>query len=194
MPTIRERPPRPPAIRILAPDRAAPDYRSARAPLVIEQRWYAPRRLYGLAFMLAWLGGAIVVLWLGRGEALLIGALLLVIGLVGLYGAIAENVNHTRFTVTAGRIEIVSGPLPWLGARAVHTATIRQLFVRRRERRARNGKVVAYAWELVAVTDEGEIELAPWLTERDQVEYLEWAIEEHLGIVDQPERSQVDDE
>ena len=107
---------------------------------------------------------------------------LVAVGLLLTYAGLAGLLNRTEITVDRGALSVRHGPLPAPGRREIPAGEVRQLFVV--AQRVKNGGVW---YELRAVVARGPVvTLAGGLTNPHQAHFLERAIEEHLGIEDQP--------
>ncbi len=127
----------------------------------------------------------------------------LIIGLVGGYMALAGVVNKTVIRL-GRRLSIRHGPLPWPGNRTIDAARIRQLYVVRRERyrwhrihdhrhdlHTLREPVLVTWFALRAVLDDGtSLTLIDRIDDEEEAAWLERAIEQRLGIADQPVRSE----
>jgi hypothetical protein len=192
------RPPLPPGIRIEKGEPPLPDsptYRSVGrphdpGPLVITRRWFQFHHLFLLFFCIAW--DSFLVFWYTVGAAsggpwiMFVFPLAHVAVGVGLtYSTVAGLLNRTTIRVADGVLEVKHGPIPWRGNLRVPVAALRQLYLRTTTHRGKNG--VSHTWDVRAETeDQASIALVSKLPRRDQAEYIEWAIEQHLGIEDQP--------
>ncbi len=194
----RRRPPLPKGLAIEKgepPLPSEPTYRTApvaeRGPLEITRRWFRPHHLGLLFFCVFWDG--FLVVWYSLGSLMHVPLLFFIFPLlhvaVGLgltYSTLAGLVNRTFIGVADGSLSIRHAPLPWFGNRSIPVEHLRQLYVRDRVSRGQSGNSTT-RWELLAETgDDRTLELVTGLPDRDQAEYLEWAIEEHLGIEDEP--------
>lgn len=192
------RPPLPSGIRIEKGEPPLPDsptYRSVGKPrdsgsLVITRRWFQFYHLFLIGFTIAW--NSILMLWYAIGFTSDAPWMMLVLPLahvavgVGLtYSTLAGLLNRTTIRVADGMLEVKHGPIPWRGNVRVPVAALRQLYLRRTEHRGESG--VSHTWDVRAETeDEASIALVSRLSQREQAEYIEWAIEQHLGIEDHP--------
>ncbi len=167
--------------------------RSDRGPLVITRRWFSPLHVFMLFFCLFWDG--FLVLWYSIAveggapvEMILFPLIHVGVGVGLTYSTLAGFLNRTVIRVADGMLSIRHGPLPWMGNRTIPTSDLRQLYIRRRVYRGKNG--TSTKWELRAdTTDDVTVKLLAGMASRDQAEYIEWAIEEHLGIEDDPRYS-----
>lgn len=203
--TPRRRPPMPRGITVESgepPLSTAEGYRTAaapreRGPLVITRRWFRPLHVFLLVFAICWDG--FLVLWYvlglstGAPIAMLLFPLLHVAAGAGVtYAALTGLVNRTVLRVEGGKLTVRHEPLPWIGNVEIETARLRQLYLRRRTHRTKNGGMY-YTWNVQAETDALEaITILARLHDREQAEYIEWAVEEHLGIEHDPSYEQHD--
>lgn len=196
-PPPRRRPPLPSGLKVESgepPLPSEPTYRTApssdRGPLVITRRWFRFVHVFTLFFSLFW--SALLAGWYQSAiaggapvEMLFFPILHVSVGVGLFYSSIAGMINRTIIRVADGMLTIRQTPLPWFGNRSIPVNDLRQLYVRRRIHRNKNGTYSR--WELLADTkDDATIKLLSSLDDRDQAEYIEWAIEEHLGIEDDP--------
>lgn len=162
----------------------------------ITWRWFNPIiHLFMAFFCVIWDGFLIV--WYGlaigsgaAGDEVPIVAVLFPLGHVAAgifitYITVAGFLNRTRVQVSRDQLVIRHGPLPWPGNKELAGRQLTQLFGEEVIRRGKNGVTVTY--DLVAVNRESrKVKLLTGLTERDQVLYLEQALERRLGIEDAP--------
>jgi hypothetical protein len=196
-PPPRRRPPLPSGLKVESGAPALPSeptYRTAPAidpgPLVITRRWFRFLHLYTLFFAIVW--NAILAAWYQSAlagdaplETLVFPILHVAVGVGLAYSSIAGLINRTVIRVAGGMLTIRHAPLPWRGRRSVPVVDLRQLYVRRRVHRGKNGAYTT--WDLLADTkDDSTVKLLSGSSDREQAEYIEWAIEQHLGIEDDP--------
>lgn len=197
-PAPRVRPPLPRGLRIESGEPPTPSeggYRSApsaaRGPLVISRRWFRMHHVFMLLFAIFWDG--FLVVWYSLGiasgapiEMLLFPLLHVAVGIGITYGALMGLINRTTIRVEAGRLTVRHGPLPWFGNLTTDATRLRQLYLRRQTHRTENGGSYP-TWKVLAETDTLEAQpIVSKLNDRDQAEYIEWVIEEHLGIENVP--------
>ena len=195
-PAPRVRPPLPRGIRIESGEPPLPregGYRSApsaeRGPLVISRRWFRMHHVFMLFFTIFWDG--FLVVWYSTGiasgaplEMLLFPLLHVAVGIGITYGVLMGLINRTTIRVEAGTLTVRHGPLPWFGNLTIDATRLRQLYLRRQNHRTKNGGSYS-TWRVLAETDTLEaLPIVGKLHDRDQAEYIEWAIEGHLGIED----------
>jgi hypothetical protein len=175
-------PPMPPFFEVTetAPRRAEADagdpYRSApasppRSELTIHWR---DRRDLVPAIL------AMIFLWGLVAPFLVVGAwwapVGVVIGLAGTFVTVATAVNWSRVRVDADAIEWTSHPLPVDRRRRVPIAEVAQLFTVR----------AAASYVVNVKTRRGKVRVIAAVASPAQASWLEYAIERHLGIEDQP--------
>jgi hypothetical protein len=161
----------------------------AEGELRIERRWFTWMAIFLAVFCVFWFG--FLAFWYAIAiasrnvPAMLFPLLHVAAGLFILYSAVAMFVNRTWIVVSAGRLTVRHGPLPWIGNHDLGTSTLEQLYCDQHVSRSRNGVTVTF--EVLARTTDGKrVKLVRGLPERDQARYIEQEIERHLGIVDRP--------
>ena len=98
-------------------------------------------------------------------------------GLCLAYFAISSLVNTTDVIISTGRVQCVTGPLPWMGNRDVAASDIRALSVR--ERRGNRG-AVSYALMYVDTANkERQLITSP---RREQADFIAASIREIIGL------------
>jgi hypothetical protein len=156
----------------------------------IQWRWFSAAHIFMLFFCIIWDGFLLV--WYGIAFATdspLIMKLFPIIHVavgVGLtYSTLAGFVNRTRIEVSRNALTIRHGPLPWTGNQTLPGRQLTQLYG---EESAKTNKGnTTYSYSLLALDREGrKIKLLSGLTDKDQVLYLEQALERRLGIEDAP--------
>ncbi|HEY8428110.1 MAG TPA: hypothetical protein VIL20_07035, partial [Sandaracinaceae bacterium] len=152
----------------------------------ITRRWFRPRYLLMLVTaMIPWYA---LVARTG-GSITTIGMLVMLPFLALTYLAVTGLVNRTVLRVEGGKLSVRHGPLPWIGNVEIETARLLQLYVRRHSSK----RDFPDTWSVQADTDDFEtITLLDGLDDREQAEYIEWAVEAHLGIEDDPGRVYAD--
>lgn len=201
----RRKPSMPKGVSIVAGEPPIPDegdYR--RAPshelgeLIVKRRWFHWSVLFMSVFVIFWDG--FLIYWYfgalssvfspgfggGPGLTFILFPLIHVAVGVGMtYWTLATWLNTTTIKVDGENLSVRHAPIPWPGNQVVPTRSVRQLFVRKKVRRGKNGTTVT--WELHAETDElASLKLMAGARDKAQIEYIEWAVEQHLGIVDDP--------
>ncbi len=192
---VHVRPELPPGLRLIVGEPEAPrggTYRDAMRqtePLVIERRWLQPQHFFFLFFAIIW--NAFLVNFydkaLASGEWLMIvfpighvaaGAVISYIALTGL-------LNRTTLRVADERLSLSHGPLPWTRPITIPVGEVRQLYGRRVTRSHKGQET--HTWDLrCLLRNDAELKLVTHIPNREQVAYLEWALEKHLGIANDP--------
>jgi hypothetical protein len=177
-----------------------PAYRRAASSstpgaLVLRRRWFSPTVIFMLFFAIFWDG--FLVFWysnaLERSSpdpiTLAVPLLHVAAGVFVTYSALTGLFNHSEIMVRDGTLSVRHGPLPWPGNIALATSELRQLFVRQRVHRGKNGTSTTYA----LCADVGGIarDLLRSLRSQDEARYLEQTIEAHLSIEDDPSAGDV---
>ncbi|MGC3998339.1 MAG: hypothetical protein QM767_13035 [Anaeromyxobacter sp.] len=158
-------------------------------PLRIAFRWFSPAAFFFLFFTLFWNGILSVflvqIVTSHSYGVLLFLSLHLAVGLFMTYRTLASFLNRTEVTVESGQLCVRHRPLPWPGSRQLPGHTLKQLWVRERISRGKNGTSVTY--ELQAERHQGKpLKLLSGLEQPEQAIFLEQQLEMHLGIQDQP--------
>jgi len=162
--------------------------------LVLSWRWFSPRHLFLGFFALFWNGFLVVWYTIGISAVaagddsavmmLCFPGIHVLVGLGVGYMAITGVVNSTTVRITQGRLAVEHHPLPWPGAKELHTDSIAQLFVKQRIKRGKNGTTVTYE-VLARDRSHGEVTLMKGIAQEQAARYLEHRIEQWLGIEDQ---------
>lgn len=177
------------------PIRAPGGYRDAAAAplpeLVLRRRWFRWQVLFLTGFALFW-DGFLFTWYAGMfatgefhpmGVCFPLGHVAAGAGIT--YYAAALWVNSSVLRVLDGQLTVRHGPLPWRGNCEVPVSQIRQLVHVRRVHRRKNGPSVT--WEVHAIThDHDHLTLLRGLSKVEEARYVEWVVEEHLGIEDAP--------
>jgi hypothetical protein len=169
---------------------ASGDYRTAQGGvgrLRIVRRWFTPQHLFLLLFAIAW--NSFMVMWIGGAISsgggigpILFSTVHVGVGLWVAYTALTGLFNRTVIEVDRGVLSIRHGPIPAKGNRDVTLSELRQLFTVEIV-----GNKGARSYELHAIVTNGPtITIVKDLTDARQALFLERAIEDHVGIVDQP--------
>jgi hypothetical protein len=158
------------------------------AGLHILHDWRHPAGLVVVPFSLIWAG---MLYWLissdvGRGD-LVLGTLIPVMhsvfGLGMAYMLLTKLFNHSRITVTADRVQVSHGPLPWPGACSILTSHIDQLFCKEIRRTTNHGLSLRYeVW--ADMTDGTQSRLVHVGLSAEQALFIEQQLEKALGIQD----------
>lgn len=103
------------------------------------------------------------------------------------YCALAAVLNRTTIRAQAGILRVSEGPLPWTLAKTISTKDIHQLYCKRVETRGRRGTGTVISYDVLVLLANGtSTQLVKHLEEPEQALFIEQAIEERLGIVDEP--------
>jgi hypothetical protein len=158
----------------------------------ISWRWFSWRHVL-LAFGFLLMGVLAVLFYIGTkaasSQSLLLSILTLGYGGFTLwlaYVTLAGFLNRTTIEVNRTRLSIRHGPLPWPGGCELPGRELSQLYGQEVIQR-NHGRELGSTYDLLALDRAGhKIELLSGLPERDQVLYLEQALERQLGIADAP--------
>jgi len=179
----------------------ADDYRLAagehRGDFIVRRRWFDPAtHIFMIVFCVFWDG--FLAFWysaalgngvskLGGGFGLFFLAFPLIHVTVGIgltYSLIAGLFNATVVGVRGDNFIVHHGPIPWRGNRTVPARSITQLFCEEKVSKTKRGESRAY--QLSAIVDGSErVRLVSGLPAIEQALFLEHALEERLGIVDE---------
>jgi len=158
--------------------------------LRIRWRWFKARHLGMLGFGAVW--SAFLVFWyasVSAGHApwifFVFPLLHVAVGIGILYGALAGLINRTTLTVSDGRLAIAHAPLPWRGARTLDVGEIKQLYCIEEQKRTKSGSTTSYTVKLQRRGGD-EIALVKNLDDRSQALFIEYKVEQALGIEDVP--------
>lgn len=163
-----------------------------REELSITYKWFNFIHLFLAFFCVLWDGFLVVwygIAFSGFGESG--GASLIMIAFpmihvavgVGLtYYTICGFFNRTYLTVNNQRLSIKFKPLPWKGQLEFSSREIKQLFVKEKISRGKNG--TSYTYDLYMLTSDGREKklLSGDLLNANQAKFLEKKIEDFLGI------------
>lgn len=108
-------------------------------------------------------------------------------GLWMLYYTLASALNRTTIDVSRERLTIRHGPLPWPGVRDLDLPghSLKQLYCEAWMRKPWMADLSKVVYDLNALDASGQkVELVPGIENRNQVLYLELALEKQLGIED----------
>lgn len=159
--------------------------------LVLRYRWFHPTYLGLLLFCVFWDGFLVfwygIALTSGAGAEMFVGPLLHVaVGLGLSWYVLAGLVNRTTVTVSRGRISVAHGPVPWPGAKKLDAAEVAQLWFEQKVSTSSKGsRSVRYHLHAL-LTDGVSVKLVGGLHEPAYARYLEYRLEEHLGLTDRP--------
>lgn len=160
--------------------------------LLVRRRWLRAQHFFLLFFCIAWDG--FLVFWYvgitGSGDAPWLHYVFpiahIAAGAFLTYQVLTGFLNTTRVRIAGGTLSVRHGPLPWPGNRDLPVASLRQLTVRRKVTHGRKGGS-RIAWAVHAETeDHTDVPILTGLESEEQARYLEWVIEDHLGIEDRP--------
>lgn len=155
---------------------------------VFSWRWFKAQHVFMAFFCLFW-DGMLAVMYsqmLSKGTtplfALLFPLLHVGAGVFITYMTLTGFLNSTRIEVSRGELTIHHGPLPWPGNRTLSGRALAQLYSQ--EVRGNKGGL---SYSLFALDKQGQkVKLLSGIEDKDQVLYLEQALERRLGIEDQP--------
>lgn len=156
--------------------------------LEVRWRWFNAGHVFSLgfavlwnAFMVAWMGGAI----LGKAWPMVaFGSLHALVGVGLAYWSLAGLLNSTRVRLSQGELRVTHGPVPWPGG-LWRREDLAQLYGE--ESASRRNNRTHLTWTLCAMTRDGRRHsLVKGLTEKAQVLWLERTLEARMNIVDQP--------
>jgi hypothetical protein len=156
---------------------------------VLSWRWFKLQHILMAVFCVFWIGFLVVwysLLLFAKGDALLAPMLFPLLhvgaGVAITYATLAGFLNTTRVEVSRGELTIHHGPLPWPGSRTMPGRELSQLYGQ--EVRGSKGSV---SYSLFALDKQGrKVKLLSGFDDKDQVLYLEQALERRLGIEDSP--------
>lgn len=181
----RKPPPAPPVPR--RPEVPLPrslEVRRSGKDLVLRRRWFTWAVLPILLFTVFWDG--FMVMWYaiafsqGQWGMALFGTLHAAVGVMLAYASLAGLLNATSLAVSAGRLQVRHGPLPWPGEHDVDARDIDQLYVK-----CCPGGDGLDTFELHAILgDQAHVKLVDALSESEQALFLEQQLEAFLGIED----------
>ena len=156
--------------------------------LEIRHRWYSHLVWFFLFICIFWNGSMLVWHGMALGTGMwfmsLVGLLHTGVGIGFTYFVAAMFVNTTTIRVSHGTIDISFAPLPWIGAKNVDAADIRQLFCREKVQHGKNGSRTTYEVHIVDRNNH-QNELLKGLQTPEQAMYVEQELERYLRIEDQ---------
>ena len=101
---------------------------------------------------------------------------------------LAGFLNTTYINVDSYKIQIRHKPIWWPGKMAVYTQDVKQVYVKQKVQRGKNG--TTYTYEVRALIKAGnkdlDLKLLSGLPEPQQGLYIEQELEKHLKITDRP--------
>lgn len=105
------------------------------------------------------------------------------------YKALGELLNTTVIQIKSGRLSSLTRPVSFSGLISINTAEIINILVRRK-REGKKGDDHIYSYLLVALLRNDNEKVILRAKDLNEALYIEKLIEEHLGIVDQPDLDQ----
>jgi len=196
---VRAVPPRPDRVTVEGAIDETPiptDYRSyggrRAAPLKLRWRWFTPTGLFMLFFAVAW-NSFLVTFYraMAGGDAPLFAWLFplghVAVGIAVTKTALANLLNHTAISVDAESLIATSGPVrwPWQKPVVVPISELRQLSIL--EKRGSKGSL---SYGVVAHLEDGTSRiLVDGLNDSHVATFVERAVEQHLGLPDEPWRN-----
>jgi hypothetical protein len=196
---IRAVPPRPDRVTVEGAIDETPipaDYRSYGArratPLTLRWRWFTPAGLFLLFFAVVWCSFLVnFYRALAGGDAPLFAWIFplghVAVGVVVAKAALANLLNHTAIRVDAEKLIATSGPVrwPWQRPVVVPVAELRQLSIL--EKKGNKGSL---SYGVVAHLEDGTSRtLVDGLHDSHVATFVERAVEQHLGLPDEPWRN-----
>jgi hypothetical protein len=157
----------------------------------ITWRWFTGKTLKLALFCVTW--DSFLVFWYGAALTqkntpwlmVVFPVLHVSVGLGLTYKVLADFLNRTRIEVNRALLTIRHGPLPWGGNQVLPGRSLAQLYGEEVISTSDDSTSVSYS--LVALDRQGrKVKLLSGLEEKDQVLYLEQALERRLGIEDAP--------
>jgi len=118
--------------------------------LTIEYKWFKVMAFFLLFFCIFW-DGFLIAWYTGLGLSggvdivfMLFPLIHVAVGLGLTYYTVALFINKTTIKVNQDAIEIKHAPLPWFGAKTIETKNIKQLYVKEKANRGKNGTTYTY--------------------------------------------------
>lgn len=185
---------RPPASQLIkAPKELQVEQDGSRLRITVRRPELYYCRTIALAFSIAWflmIGAGWVFLLADALNALgaweVLGALAGGLGLLLFYGFLVGILNRKVVIATPNRLKVRQQPLPWVGTRTVAKDRMNQVFVKSRWHRTRH-RIRYRSYQLrVVLRNNREIVLLRRLGSLQEALYIEQAIEQHFGLIDQP--------
>lgn len=158
--------------------------------LSITYKWYSMKAIFLTFFTIVWCG--FLFFWyFVTGDAPIIFQLFPIIhvgaGFFLTYLTICMYLNTTSIEVTKLNLSIKHDPLPWFGTKIFNIQDVKQIFVREKINKGKNGSV-NYIYDLFALLNtEKEVKMisGQWLgLDVDSAKEIEKEIEQFLGIQD----------
>jgi hypothetical protein len=158
--------------------------------LHLVQRWFSFRYIPLAFFAVFWDG--FLIFWysmaLGSHAPLvfiLFPILHLAVGIGITYSVLAGFFNRTILDVTPEFVSVRFQPLPWIGARKLPAAEIRQLYCKEKVIHSKNGTSLRYALYAVTADNKG-VKLLSGLDNPDTAVFIEQQLERWMKIPDHP--------
>ncbi len=161
--------------------------------LHIRYKWFKPAILFLMFFAIAWdsflmfwYGAALFIPGPGKVIMLVFPIAHLAVGVAITYGVLCGLFNTTTISVSRGALGIRHAPFSWgFGNKMIPVAQLDQLYCRSETTHGKNGSTTSYSLHAV-LADGKRLDLLTKLDDRDLAAYLEYSIEQHLGIEDRP--------
>jgi hypothetical protein len=162
----------------------------------ISWRWFSWKYLFLAFFCVFWDGFILVwysLVFFAKSATPVTLAMFLfpllhvALGVYFTYMTLAGFLNSTRLSVSRDALTIHHGPLPWPGSRTLSGRELSQLYGQEIPVKDKSGRRKDTLYSLFALDRTGrKVQLLTGLEEKDQVLYLEQALERRLGIEDSP--------
>lgn len=187
--TVVSTPPRPPPARP-----AAWVEQTSADGLVLRRRWFGVHSIFPLGFALMWNGmlwfGFLGMAWAegGRGEMLLFATPHGLLGLGLLWHGAAQILNTTNVRVGGGGLAVTHGPVWWPGSSELRSEDVHQLYVAESSVRVNQRP----RWNLMVLDrDRVTRTLLRYVGSLEEARWLEYRVEQALGLEDQPVAEEV---
>ena len=164
-----------------------PDY------IEIVRSWFGWHIIFLVFFCVFWDG--FLFFWYamafeeGNIIMLLFPVLHMVAGVGLTYYTLAVWKNKTYIYASQLKISIFHKPFPWFGNTELMVAELKQLYVKEKVSRGKNGSTVTYELHAILKSDKDR-KLIGGLPEPGQAQYIEQELEKYLRIKDIPVRGQ----
>lgn len=161
--------------------------------LVLRRRWFAWPSVFLIVFAVGW--DSFLIFWYGAvltqdgapWIAIVFPLVHVAVGVGVTYAAVAQVLNVTEIRADRQTVRVTQGPIPYRGNFTLPTERLRQLFVR-----PANGSKSPSSWEIMAdTTDDTVVKVLGSLPTRDHALFIEHAVEQHLGVEDDPSRDEL---
>jgi len=152
------------------------------------RRWYSPAAFGLLFFCVLWNG--FMVVWFGIAiaqEQWMMAAFGSIHGAMGVgvaYMTLAGFRNRSYLRISPDHVIVEQKPFPMMRRREVEIGAIRQIYVKERVQKGKNG--VSRTYTLHYLGHDGKSHKLAMLNTPEEGWYLEMEIEKLLGIADQP--------